>query len=394
MTVAVQHRAQPASAAEALPAAGRSRPPFRAEHVGSLLRPPPLQAARERFAKGEIGRDELTAIEDAAIADAVALQEAVGLRSITDGEFRRAYFHLDFLVQIEGMQSYVDQTASHFRTAAGEVFDFIPPKLKITGKLARTHPIMRRDHEVIAANIAKGGTARVTVPSPSMAFRGGRGAIDETAYPTLDAFHEDLARVYREEVADLADAGCRYLQLDDTNLAYLCDDAMRDNARKMGQDPDALPAVYAKLINDSLASAPQDMATAIHLCRGNFKSAFVAQGGYDPVAEVLFNEIDIDAFFLEYDDERSGDFSPLRFLPKGKFVVLGVISSKLARLETKDEVKRRIDEAARFAPIEQLCLSPQCGFASTCHGNDLSFDDQRRKLELVVEVARDIWGEA
>jgi len=371
-----------------------ARAPFRAEHVGSLLRPLPLQAARDRLAKGEIGRDELTAAEDAAIADAVALQEAIGLRSITDGEYRRAYFHLDFLTQIEGMEAYFDDSAAHFHTADGKVFDFTPPKLRVTGRLRRAGPIMRRDFEVLDAAIKTDGLARITIPSPSMACRGGRAGVDRNAYPDLDGVHEDLARVYREEVADLADAGCRYLQLDDTNLAYLCDPALREASRAAGQDPDALPTLYAKLINDSLASAPADMATAIHLCRGNFKSAFVAQGGYDPVAEVLFNAIDVDAFFLEYDDERSGDFSPLRFLPKDKFVVLGVISSKLARLESKDEVKRRIDEAAKFAPIEQLCLSPQCGFASTCHGNDLSFDDQRRKLELVVEVATEVWGEA
>jgi len=398
MTATAQHRAKPAAkraaATQARPAASRSRPPFRAEHVGSLLRPLPLQAARGRFAEGEIGRDELTAIEDAAIADAVALQEAIGLRSITDGEYRRAYFHLDFLTQIEGMEAYFDDRAAHFHTADGKVFDFTPPKLRITGRLRRADPIMRRDFEVLDACIKSGGLARITIPSPSMACRGGRAGVDRNAYPDLDGFHEDLARIYREEIADLAAAGCRYLQLDDTNLAYLCDDAMREASRAAGQDPDALPALYAKLINDSLASAPADMATAIHLCRGNFKSAFVAQGGYDPVAEVLFNAIDVDAFFLEYDDERSGDFSPLRFLPRDKFVVLGLISSKLPRLETKDEVKRRIDEAAKFAPIEQLCLSPQCGFASTCHGNDLSFDDQRRKLELVVEVAAEVWGDA
>ena len=370
------------------------RPPFRAEHVGSLLRPPALQQARELHAEGGLDRAALQKVEDAAIAEAVALQEAVGLRSITDGEYRRAYFHLDFLEQIDGIETYVDQAVAHFRTSDGHVLDFSPPRLRVTRKLEHSRPIMRRDYEVLAQSIRGDGTARLTIPSPSMAFRGGRGSISQEAYPDIEEFFADLARVYREEIAYIADAGCRYLQLDDTNLAYLCDEHLRDEARARGEDPDALPGAYAELINRSLRGAPADMVTAIHLCRGNFKSAFVAEGGYDPVAEVLFNQIDVDAFFLEYDDERSGSFSPLRFVPKDKVVVLGVVSSKVAALESKDEVRRRIDEAAKVLPLEQLCLSPQCGFSSTCHGNDLTYDDQRRKLELVVEVAREVWGEA
>jgi 5-methyltetrahydropteroyltriglutamate--homocysteine methyltransferase len=253
---------------------------------------------------------------------------------------------------------------------------------------------MRRDYEVIAEEITAGGAAKITIPSPTMALRGGRAAVDAIAYPELSGFHSDLAGIYREEISDLAAAGCRYLQLDDTNLAYLCDPAQREAARRNGQDPEALPSAYARLINQSLASAPEEMFTAIHLCRGNFKSAFVAEGGYDPVAEVLFNEIGVNAFLLEYDDERSGNFEPLRFVPKGKYIVLGLISSKVARLETKDEIKRRVDEASKFVDLDQLCLSPQCGFSSTCHGNDVSEDDQRRKLQLVVECAEEIWGEA
>ncbi|HEY5412521.1 MAG TPA: 5-methyltetrahydropteroyltriglutamate--homocysteine S-methyltransferase [Caulobacteraceae bacterium] len=381
-----------ASAATLPQFGGRARPPFRAEHVGSLLRPSHLQQARAQFEAGQIGEDQLQAIEDAAIVEAVVLQEAVGLRSITDGEFRRAYFHLDFLVQVAGMESYVDHGAAHFRTASGHEFDFSPPKLRITGKLDRRHPIMRRDYQVIAEAISGDGAAKITIPSPTMALRGGRGAVDRAAYPDLSGFHADLARVFREEIDDLAAAGCRYLQLDDTNLAYLCDEKQRDAARLRGEDPALLPSLYARVINDSLASAPADMFIGIHLCRGNFRSAFVAEGGYDPVAEVLFNETNVDAFFLEYDDERSGGFDPLRFVPRHKYVVLGVISSKVARLETKDEVKRRIDEAAKVLPLEQLCLSPQCGFSSTSHGNDVSFDDQRRKLELTVDCAREIWG--
>jgi len=378
----------------AAPKLSAARAPYRADHVGSLLRPLALEAARAQAAAGTLSPLGLQQVEDAQIAEAIAFQQSVGLRAITDGEFRRAYFHLDFLTQIDGMESYQDTTSTHFHTADGRVLDFSPPKLRITGKLARRRPIMVRDYEVIAASVTGDATAKVTIPSPTMALRGGRKALDAVAYPDVEAFHADLAEVFRAEVRDLAAAGCRYLQLDDTNLAYLCDHSQCDAARARGEDPDLLPAAYAAIINASIASAPADMFTAIHLCRGNFKSAFVAEGGYDPVAEVLFNAINVDAFLLEYDDARSGNFEPLRFLPKGKYVVLGLISSKIAALETKDEIKRRIDEAARFAPIEQLCLSPQCGFSSTEHGNDLSFDDQRRKLELTVEVAREVWGEA
>ncbi len=368
--------------------------PFRAEHVGSLLRPPALARARARLRAGKIGAAELQAVEDAEVAAAVRLQEEVGLRSISDGELRRSYFHLDFLTQIEGVETYTDPSGAHFRTAGGQMFDFSPPKLRITSRLRRRGPIMRRDYQVLDEAVAAGGVPRITLPSPTMLLRGGRAAVDPAAYPDLEAFVDDLARVYREEIADLAAAGCRYLQLDDTNLAYLCDHHQRDALRSAGQDPDHLPEAYARLINRALASAPVDMVTAIHLCRGNFRSAFVAEGGYDPVAEVLFNQIEVDAFFLEYDDDRSGSFEPLRFLPPGKQVVLGLISSKAPELESRDQVCRRIAAAARRAPLEQLCLSPQCGFASTAEGNALSSDDQRRKLELVVACAREVWGEA
>ena len=369
-------------------------PPFRADHVGSLLRPPALLEARERLRKGEIDRAQLKAVEDEAIRGVVALQESVGLKSITDGEFRRASFHMDFLRQLEGLGAVPGEGVTHFRNVVtGETTALAPPKLVITGKVRRTHSIMGADFDFLRG--VTGQTPKITIPSPSMAhFRGGREAIDKTVYPDVDAFFEDLAQAYREEVADLGARGCRYLQLDDTNLAYLCDDAMREGARRIGEDPDKLPGIYAKLINDSIRSRPADMVTAIHLCRGNFRSSFVAEGGYDPVAEVMFNETEVDAFFLEYDDERSGSFSPLRFLPRGKFVVLGIVSSKVPALESKDAVKRRIDEAARIVPLDQLCLSPQCGFSSTEHGNDLTADDQRRKLELVVQVAEEVWGGA
>ena len=367
-------------------------PPFRADHVGSLLRPAALTWARAKAEAGAISAAELQRIEDLTIADAVALQEAAGLKVVTDGEFRRAYFHLDFLARIGGMEAAVDPRAAHFHRTDGSVLAFSPPQLKVTGRLERSAPIMRRDFEVLAAAAGPASLPKITIPSPSMGLRGGRAAVDETAYPDLEAFHADLARVYREEIADLAVAGCRYLQLDDTNLAYLCDPARRDAVRGQGGDPDAEARLAAELINQSLAAAPDELFKAIHLCRGNFKSAFVAEGGYEPVAELLFGAVEVDAFLLEYDDDRSGSFEPLRFLPKGKFAVLGLISSKSGALESREEVLRRVDEAARFAPLEQLCLSPQCGFASTCEGNDISFDDQRRKLELVAECAEAIWG--
>ena len=371
----------------------QARPPFRADHVGSLLRPPALAWARSKAEAGLLSPSELQRIEDVAIGDAVAIQQGAGLKVITDGEFRRAYFHLDFLTSIEGVEAQVDPTAAHFHKADGEVLEFSPPKLRVAGRLGRASPIMRRDFEVLADATAPGHTPKITIPSPSMGLRGGRAAVAAGAYPELEAFHADLARVYREEIADLFAAGCRYLQLDDTNLAYLCDPERREASRGAGEDPDAQAALSAGLINAALAGAPKEMHRAIHLCRGNFRSAFVAAGGYEPVAELLFNAIEVDAFLLEYDDERSGSFEPLRFLPRGKLAVLGLISSKSGQLESKDDVKRRVDEAARFAPPEQLCLSPQCGFASTCHGNDISFDAQRRKLELVATCAEEIWGE-
>jgi 5-methyltetrahydropteroyltriglutamate--homocysteine methyltransferase len=376
--------------------APRTRPPFRADQVGSLLRPASLLAARDAKAKGRITAAELQAAEDEAIREAVTLQESVGLKTITDGEYRRTYFHLDFLEQIGGIETELSSTVGHFKRDDGVDVCFAPPKLKVTGKLRHEKPIMRRDYEVLARIIKEQGSQaapKITIPSPSMAhFRGGRGAIDAGAYPEIEDFFVDLAQVYREEVADLGAAGCRYLQLDDTNLAYLCDPELRAGAKARGEDPDALPRTYAKLISDSLRGRPEDMVVGVHLCRGNFRSAWVAQGGYEPVADVMFNETEVDAFFLEYDDARSGDFAPLRFLPKGKFVILGLVSSKLAALESKDDLKRRIEEASRYTDLDQLCLSPQCGFASTCHGNDISPEVQKKKLELVVQVAEEVWG--
>ncbi len=365
--------------------------PFRADHVGSLLRPRSVLDARKRHAARDIGADELREIENEGIKDAIKLQEDVGLKGITDGEFRRMHFHTDFLVQIGGMEMQ-GGIATKFQKEGGDL-EFAPPKLVTTGRLRRTHPIMRADYEFIAAHTQ--ATPKITMPSPSMAhFRGGRDAISEAAYPDMDEFFDDLVEVYRQEVNDLARAGCRYIQFDDTNLAYLCDPKLREAAKARGEDPDALPKLYADLINRAIADRPKDMRVAIHLCRGNFRSAWVAEGGYDPVAEVMFSELNIDGFFLEFDDERSGDFAPLRYVRPGATIVLGVISSKRPEMESKDAMKRRIDEAAQVLDADQLAISAQCGFSSTEHGNDISFDIQRRKLELVVEIAEDYWGGA
>lgn len=365
------------------------KPPFRADHVGSLLRPQALLEARDRRHRGEIPAEELRAAEDEAIRDAVRLQENVGLRGITDGEFRRTYFHVDFLEKIEGVTVSEGKLARfHSKT---EEFEFAPPSIGVGGKLERAQGIQTDDFDFLAKTTSR--TPKVCVPSPTMThFRVGRAGISREAYPDIEAFYGDLARVYREEIADLADLGCRYIQLDDTNLAYLCDPAMRERTEAIGEDPDELPHTYARLINDSIRDRPADMAACIHLCRGNFQSAWVAEGGYEPVAEALFNEIDVDGFFLEYDTERAGDFSPLRHVPNGKMVVLGLVTTKEPELEPADDLKRRIDEAATYVPLEWLAVSPQCGFASTVHGNRVTVDDEIAKLARVVEVAEDVWG--
>ncbi len=364
--------------------------PFRADHVGSFLRPKALIEAREAYRAGAIDADALRAAEDAAIRDVVRFQEDLGLQGITDGEFRRTYFHTDFLLQLNGVEE-AGGTQVKFHQHGGKALEYAPPVMKITGKVAHAHDIQRADYEFLASCTTR--TPKVTIPSPTMLhFRGGRDAIDVATYPDLEDFYADLAAAYRAEIASLADAGCRYLQLDDTNLAYLCDTTQRENARKRGMDPDALPRLYARLINESIRDRPDDMTVCVHLCRGNFRSSWAAEGGYEPVAEVLFNELEIDGYFLEYDDPRSGDFAPLRHLPKGKTVVLGLVTTKLGDLESADDVKRRIDEAARFAPLDQLALSPQCGFSSTVHGNDIEVEQQAAKLRLVLDVARDVWG--
>ena len=371
----------------------RTLPPFRADHVGSFLRPKALLDAREKRQKGEITREQLRTVEDAAIRDIVKFQESLGLSGITDGEFRRTYFHIDFLEQLEGVETGGGITVA-FHNAAGNV-EFSPPVMKITQKIRHAKDIQLADFQFLKSAVSAGNTPKVTIPSPTMLhFRGGRGAISKEAYPDLDAFYDDVAAAYRAELKSLGDAGCRYVQLDDTNLAYLCDTKMREGARSRGDDPDELPRRYARLINAAIADRPAGMQVCVHLCRGNYKSAWAAEGGYEPVAEVLFNELKVDGYFLEYDDARSGDFSPLRHVPKGKIVVLGIVSTKLGELETKDYLKKKIDEAAKLVPLEQLCLSPQCGFSSTVHGNDIAVESQASKLRLIVETARDVWGTA
>ena len=366
-------------------------PPFHADHVGSYLRPKRLQEARAKKEAGELSAEGLREIEDECIREVVKHQEDVGLKAVTDGELRRTFFHVDFLEQLAGVEVTYGEFASKFRKDDGTEVGFRPPTIHVAGKIEHIKPIQGADFDFL--NSVTDRVAKVTIPSPSMLhFRGGRDAINKTVYPDLDQFYADLAKAYADEAADLASRGCRYLQMDDTNLAYLCDPDIRASTAARGDDPDQLTRDYVRLINAATAGRHDDMTLAVHLCRGNFKSAWVAKGDYEPVADILLSELDVDSIFLEYDDARSGGFAPLRFLPKGKTVVLGLMSSKHGAVESKDEIKRRIDEAAVYAPLEQLALSHQCGFSSTSHGNDLTEDDQWRKLERMVEVAEEVWG--
>jgi len=370
-----------------------TQPPFRADHVGSFLRPERLRAARERFFAKTLPAGELRAIEDACIREVVRAQENVGLKGITDGEFRRTYFHVDFLERLDGVETHYGEFVAKFRKDDGSEVGFKPPTMHVEGKIRHAKPIQGPDFDFLKSVVTR--TPKVCIPAPSMLhFRGGRQAISESAYPDLEPFYVDLTAAYRDEIADLAARGCRYLQLDDTNLAYLCDPKIRESTRARGDDPDALTRLYCRLVNDAIRDRPKDMTISVHLCRGNFKSAWVAEGGYEPVAEILLNEMKIDGFFLEYDDERSGDFAPLRFTPKGKTIVLGLMSSKHPEAEPKDAVKRRIDEASKYVALEQCALSHQCGFSSTAHGNDLTEADEWRKLERCVAVAREVWADA
>jgi 5-methyltetrahydropteroyltriglutamate--homocysteine methyltransferase len=368
----------------------RTTPPFRADQVGSLIRPAALVEARKAAAEGRMPPEELRSIQQAAIREVVRRQEQIGLQSVTDGEFNRVSWQRDFLLRLDSVSLVPSRLAVRFHTADG-VRDHAPPTLAVTGRLGRPHGIFVDDFKFLMSVTAR--TPKVTLPSPTVLhFRGGRQAVDATAYPDIAGFYADLAAVYRAEIADLAAAGCRYLQIDEVNLAYLCDPNLRREVVGLGEDPDALPATYAKLLDDAIAGRPDDMVVAMHLCRGNFAGAWVAEGGYEPIADLVFNRIGADAYFLEYDSPRAGGFEPLRFLPAGKIAVLGLVTTKTARLEAKDDLKRRIEEAARFAPLERLALSPQCGFSSGIGGETMTPADQFRKLQLVVDTAREVWG--
>ena len=365
----------------------RTNPPFRADHVGSLLRSPILLVARQQRERGEISAAALTLVEDHEIRALIRKQEAAGLQSITDGEYRRASWQTDFLTALDGVEAYEGERKFKFQGPQPR-----PILLRLKGKLGHVdgHPMI--DHFRFVAQHTK-ATPKMTIPSPStLHFRYGRAAVPRSIYPSMDEFYADLGATYRKVVRAFADAGCRYLQLDEVNLAYLCDPALREQVRARGDDPDALPGIYADMINAAISDIPSDMRITMHLCRGNFRSTFVASGGYEPIAEMLFNTIRVHGYFMEYDSERAGGFEPLRFVPKGKTVVLGLVTTKTGQLESKDTIKRRIDEAAKFVPLDQLCLSPQCGFASSEEGNVLAEEEQWAKLRMIVEIAQEVWG--
>jgi 5-methyltetrahydropteroyltriglutamate--homocysteine methyltransferase len=370
----------------------RTKPPFRGDHVGSLLRPPELLKAREDHAAGNIDDEALFEAENAAIRDVVQMQRDVGLKSATDGEFRRTSWHMDFIYQLGGVKQVEGESIHvHFRDESGE-YDYAPPAMRVTDRVTLNDTIFGDAFSFLKDEV-DGATPKLTIPSPSMVhYRGGNSSIDKSAYTDPEEFWNDLTAAYNDEMRRLYDLGCRYLQLDDTSLAYINDPAQRDHILEIGGDPDHLHEQYIANINKALAGRPDDLAVTTHMCRGNNQSMWVAEGGYDFVAEALFNNLEVDGFFLEYDDERSGTFEPLRFVPKGKMVVLGLITTKKPELEDKDLLKRRIDEASKFVDIDQLCISPQCGFSSTVEGNKLTRDDQAAKLRLVVETAEEVWG--
>jgi 5-methyltetrahydropteroyltriglutamate--homocysteine methyltransferase len=374
----------------------RDTPPFRADHVGSLLRPPELLDARARHAAGEIDADALREVEDRSVAEVVGLQRDAGLQTATDGELRRTSWHMDFIYQLQGIDSSADETMQvHFRNADGDL-DFESAALKVHDRVSLGETIFGDAFAFLQETVrqsAPGLTPKLTVPSPSMVhYRGGRAAIDERVYPELDEFWTDLSAAYAEQLRRVADLGCTYLQLDDTSLAYLNDPRQREIVAQQGSDAEHQHEQYIRTINAAIVDRPASLRVTTHMCRGNYRSSWAAEGGYDFVAEALFSELAVDGFFLEYDDERSGGFEPLRFVPEGKQVVLGLVTTKSGKLEDKDTLKRRIDEAARFVPLEQLCLSPQCGFSSTVEGNTLSLDEELAKLRLVVETAEEVWG--
>jgi 5-methyltetrahydropteroyltriglutamate--homocysteine methyltransferase len=369
----------------------RTKPPFRADHVGSLLRPPELLRAREEFAQGQLTADELRAIEDDAIRDAVRMQEEIGLKSATDGEFRRTSWHMDFIYQLDGIDPADEQIKVAFHNEQGDV-EFTTAALSVHDRVGLSKPIFGDAFETLKSLTTR-ATPKLTIPSPSMVhYRGGRAAISEDVYPDIEAFWSDLVAAYRKQVSALGELGCTYLQFDDTSLAYLNDPKQREYIAEIGGDPEHQHLAYIRHINEALADRPEGMNVTTHMCRGNFRSSWAAEGGYDFVAEALFSELEVDGFFLEYDDARSGSFEPLRFVPKGKMVVLGLVTTKRGDLEDKDELKRRVDEASRYVPLDQLCLSPQCGFSSTVEGNLVTREQQVAKLRRIVETAEEIWG--
>jgi len=366
-----------------------AKPPFRADQVGSLLRPPELKDAREKFKAGKISRDALKGVEDAAIRKVVAMQEAAGLQAVTDGEFRRAFWHVDFLTGFDGIVATQGQYALKFHGEGGAESE-TRSMMVVNGKVRRTKKIFVDHFSYLKSATTK--TPKLCIPAPTyMHMRGGRKIVDARAYPDIGEFWADITRAYQAEIADLAAAGCTYLQIDDVSFATLCDEGIRAQVRRDGEDPDKLPAFYASVISNLLKGKPEGLSVTMHTCRGNHASMWMAEGGYDPVAEGIFQTA-VDGFFLEYDTERAGGFEPLRFVPKGKKVVLGLVSTKTPVLERKDALKQRVEAASKYVPLENLCLSPQCGFASSEVGNRLTEDDERRKLELVVETAREIWG--
>jgi 5-methyltetrahydropteroyltriglutamate--homocysteine methyltransferase len=372
----------------------RATPPFRADHVGSLLRPPELTRARAEFKAGRIDGETLRATEDVAIRDVIELQHQAGLQSVTDGEFRRTSWHMDFIYSLGGIEQVEGETIHvQFRSAEGE-YDYAPPAMRVSGTVTLPRTIFGDAFEFLRDHASPDQTPKLTIPSPSMVhYRGGSSSIDQSVYPELDAFWDDLTSAYRDQIQGAYDLGCRYLQLDDTSLAYVNDPAQRSHIEQIGGDPDHLHEQYIANINQALEGKPDDLVITTHLCRGNNQSMWAAEGGYDFVAEALFGDLNVNGYFLEFDDDRSGTFEPLRFVPEDKLVVLGLVTTKRPELEDKDLLKRRIEEASRFVDIDQLCLSPQCGFSSTEEGNRLTIDEERAKLELIVEVAGEVWGD-
>jgi methionine synthase II (cobalamin-independent) len=381
-----------ASTTETTAAGPRTRPPFRADHVGSLLRPPELLRARDDFFGGRIDREQLRAVEDEAIREAVKMQREVGLQTATDGEFRRTAWHMDFIYELGGIEQAPGNIKVQFHNEQGDI-EWTPAAIHVAEKVHLDHPIFAEAFKFLQDCVEDGQTPKLTIPSPSMVhYRGGRAAIDPKVYSDVDQFWSDLTSAYADQVRAVAELGCTYLQFDDTSLAYLNDPRQREQMAQRGEDSEHLHETYIRHINEALADKPAGLTVTTHMCRGNFRSSWAAEGGYDFVAEALFGGLGVDGFFLEYDDARSGGFEPLRFVPKGKMVVLGLVTTKKGQLEDKDQLKRRIEEASQHVPIEQLCLSPQCGFSSTVEGNALSREEQAAKLELIVETAAEVWG--